>query len=220
MENLGDLVVDTTTGAGKYGGYDGGFGGALLVPGQWLADNTGFGTANIWTGLIVVLVILVIAILLGVTLGFVSGYRDHSGTRIAHASTRDDGYGEPSETNIRLAAAISKAGGVEAFRDQDAFARIRSGFVNAREAPYYPDVTNRVLRMENREKEAVRALGKINQERLRRAAEDTSSTTPLPWGPFWREWKQTHPMDGEAGYGLEGFEGGEPQPEFNLPAPY
>jgi hypothetical protein len=74
---------------------------------------------------------------------------------------------------------------------------LQSGFINAREQPYFPDVTNRVLRMENREKEAVRALGKINQERLRRAAEDTTSTTPLPWGPFWKEWKQTHVMDGE-----------------------
>lgn len=83
-----------------------------------------------------------------------------------------------------------------------------SGFVNSREGPYFPDVTNRVLRMENREKEAVRALGKINQERQRRAAEDTADTAALAWGPFWKEWKSTHPVDGEAGYvpGTEGFE--------------
>ena len=83
-----------------------------------------------------------------------------------------------------------------------------SGFVNSREGPYFPDVTNRVLRMENREKEAVRALGKINQERQRRAAEDTAGTAALAWGPFWKEWKSTHPIDGEAGYvpGTEGFE--------------
>ena len=72
-----------------------------------------------------------------------------------------------------------------------------NGFSNSREAPYFPDVTNRVLRMENREKEAVRALGKINQERLRRTAEDSATTAPLPWNAFWNEWKQTHPLDGE-----------------------
>jgi hypothetical protein len=72
-----------------------------------------------------------------------------------------------------------------------------SGFLgNGNDAPYFSDVTNRVLRMENREKEAIRALGKINQERLRRAAEE-NSTSPLAWGPFWKEWKSTHAMDGE-----------------------
>jgi hypothetical protein len=81
----------------------------------------------------------------------------------------------------------------------------QNGFVNNREAPYFPDVTNRVLHMENREKEAVRALAKINQERLRRAAEDTSSTTPIAWEQFWKEWKQTHPLDGEDV--VSGFDG-------------
>jgi hypothetical protein len=83
---------------------------------------------------------------------------------------------------------------------------LRDKFVGGREAPYFPDVTNRVLRMENREKEAVRALGKINQERFRRSQADTASTNPMAWGPFWKEWKQTHPMDGEKGYGLSGFQ--------------
>jgi hypothetical protein len=77
-----------------------------------------------------------------------------------------------------------------------------SGFVNSREAPYFPDVTNRVLRMENREKEAVRALGKINSERQRRAVEDSSDNNTLEWGPFWKEWKATHPMDGEEASGF------------------
>lgn len=72
-----------------------------------------------------------------------------------------------------------------------------SGFMGSRDEPYFSDVTNRVLRMENREKDAVRALGKINQERLRRASEDTMGTNPLPWGPFWKEWQETHVMDGE-----------------------
>lgn len=210
MTDAGGLIVDAY--GGKYGGYSGGnvatdFFGA--VPGsKFLSEKTGMGSAWAW-GLAIVIVCLIILTLIlnpwdmyGVS--YRSGFRDHAGTRLGHASARSDGYGEPSETSIRL-------GGLqEGFRDQDAFAGIRSGFANSRETPYYSDVTNRVLRMENREKEAVRSLGKINQERLRRAAEDTQSTTPLPWGPFWKEWKQTHPIDGEPGYGFEGFEDLDP----------
>jgi hypothetical protein len=89
--------------------------------------------------------------------------------------------------------------------DDDWYARKTSHFINSREQPYFSDVTNRVLGMENREKEAVRALGKINQERLRRAASDTNSTTPLPWEPFWKEWQSTHAVDGDEGGDEEGF---------------
>lgn len=108
-----------------------------------------------------------------------------------------------SGPGMRFAGSNSQVGlGVHnGFTQEDRAAeyarQVSDSFINSREQPYFPDVTNRVLRMENREKEAVRALGKINQERLRRAAEDTSSTTPLPWGPFWKEWKSTHPLDGE-----------------------
>jgi hypothetical protein len=77
----------------------------------------------------------------------------------------------------------------------------QSGFMNGREEPYFPNATNRVLGIENREKEAIRALGKINQERLRRSSENAGGAPPLPWGPFWSEWKKTHPLDGES----EGF---------------
>jgi hypothetical protein len=58
-----------------------------------------------------------------------------------------------------------------------------------------------VLRTENREKEAVRALGKINQERIRRG--EGKGSDPLPWVPFWDEWKKTHPLEGEGM--VEGF---------------
>jgi hypothetical protein len=44
-------------------------------------------------------------------------------------------------------------------------------------------------------------LGKINQERLRRTSEETANS-PMQWGPFWDEWKQTHPLDGEAVEGM------------------
>ena len=101
----------------------------------------------------------------------------------------------------------------QADRAADYAEEVTSSFMNPRESPYFDGVTNRILRMENREKDAVRALGKINQERLRRAAEDTSSTTPLPWGPFWEEWKKTHPLyDGEDPVG-EGFQSFEEQLE-------
>ena len=213
---MDDLVVSTS--GGKYGGYSGGGAEVLLnIPGaSWVVEKTDFKMAGYFYAAFIILVLLYLAfssIYGSVALigggGFRSGYRDHAGSRLGHASTRDDGYGEAAETNIRLSHL-----GVEGYRDQDSFATIRSGFINAREAPYFPDVTNRVLRMENREKEAVRALGKINQERLRRAAEDTQSTTPLPWGPFWKEWKQTHPMDGEPGY--DHSEGFDPN-DFTLP---
>lgn len=76
-----------------------------------------------------------------------------------------------------------------------------STFMNNRDAPYFPDVTNDVLRREDMEAEAVRALAKINQERIRRAP--PSDSAPLEWGPFWDEWRQTH---GSSDYsaGIEG----------------
>ncbi len=104
--------------------------------------------------------------------------------------TRSDGYGNPEETDARLfpKGFIPE---VDGFRDTDLMMAAREPF-STRETPYFPDVTNRVLRMENREKEAVRALGKINQERLRRGGPDSK---PVPWGPFWKEWKATHSMN-------------------------
>jgi hypothetical protein len=71
------------------------------------------------------------------------------------------------------------------------------GFLNGRDAPYFPDVTNNVLRRESREKAAVRALGKINQERMRRASAEDNGSGPLAWGTFWSEWKATHPLDSD-----------------------
>jgi hypothetical protein len=81
-----------------------------------------------------------------------------------------------------------------------------STFMNNRDAPYFPDVTNDVLRREDMEAEAVRALAKINQERVRRAP--PSDSAPLEWGPFWDEWRQTH---GSSDYsaGIEGFDIGK-----------
>ena len=64
-----------------------------------------------------------------------------------------------------------------------------------------------LLSMENREREAVQALAKINQERLRRASEHDDGMSPLPWGPFWAEWQKTHADDGDGG-DEEGFRSG------------
>lgn len=68
-------------------------------------------------------------------------------------------------------------------------------FIGGRETPYFSDVTNRVLRLENREKDAIRALAKINQERLRRQAERPDAT--VPWDSHWAEWKRANPLGEE-----------------------
>jgi hypothetical protein len=152
--------------------------------------------ANPLGALILVLCLLVFAFFAGL-IGWSTGYR--SGYVVSGTGSNNLSFMSSPSDNLK----------VSGFQDSgrhaaDRYAQMKSGFMNSRETPYFPDVTNRVLRMENREKEAMRALGKINQERLRRASEDTSSTTPLPWGTFWSEWKKTHPMDGEQ----EGFRGG------------
>lgn len=194
LDQSGGLVVDTE------GGYSGGGQGADFLAmfdfGNVVSEQ--LGTTRAVGGLIVVLVMLLLVYMLREPITSVlscssSGFesRHPNGVRFVGGSS------QPSLERFSQAGRSS-----EWLRDKR-----QSSFMNGREQPYFPDVTNRVLRMENREKEAVRALGKINQERLRRAAEDSSSTTPLPWGPFWNEWKQTHVMDGEDV--AEGFEHGE-----------
>jgi hypothetical protein len=185
--SVGGLVVNT-------GGYSGGGQGsdvlAMFDFGNVVSEK--LGVTHAVGGLIVVLVMMLIVFFLWNPI--VSMYASLTGFENMHPHNLRSaiGHSQPSLERFSMAD-----------RPGDWLAR-KSAFMNGREQPYFPDVTNRVLRMENREKEAVRALGKINQERLRRAAEDSSSTTPLPWGPFWDEWKQTHVMDGEDV--AEGFE--------------
>ncbi len=119
----------------------------------------------------------------------------YMGSALAHASGRDDTGAEFMRTQFPSYSKLNR----------------KSSFMNSREAPYFPDVTNRVLRMENREKEAVRALAKINQERLRRSAGSVSNN-PLQWGAFYDEWKKTHPLGSE---GMRSRGGG-----LGLPSPY
>jgi hypothetical protein len=179
----GGLVVNTS--GGNYSG--GGMKEDVfsMVPGSSKVSEM-LGSSQWVGGLVVTLLILVIVFFMWGTI-----------TSLVLGSSSGFESGHPHKVRF----ATSASDNVSRFSQEDRAAEYaherQSGFINAREQPYFPDVTNRVLRMENREKEAVRALGKINQERQRRAAEDTSSTTPLAWGPFWKEWKQTHVMDGE-----------------------
>lgn len=189
VNSSGGLVVNTSGGKYSGGGMKEDF--FTKIPGSITVSQL-IGVEQWVGGLVVVLLIMVIVFFMwgtitSIVLGAKSGFesRGHqwanSGPHVRFATSASDNISRFSQED-RAAE----------YADQ-----VQSGFINSREQPYFPDVTNRVLRMENREKEAVRALGKINQERLRRAAEDASSTAPLPWGPFWKEWKQTHAMDGE-----------------------
>jgi hypothetical protein len=124
----------------------------------------------------------------GMVGGYVQDWKDPGSIQfLGRPSQGSSGQGEGMQNR-------SKVEGVYA----DIQAR-REPFMNSREAPYFPDVTNRVLRMENREKEAVRALGKINQERLRRSADESAGSAPVPWDSFWSEWQLTHPAEGMVG---------------------
>ena len=174
-----------------------------------------------WIGITIVFLVMVIALeFLGVLscgplhmAGVVSeGFCDSAALEVANSgphlgyvsglSHRDDnregtGVGE-DYWNIAGCA----DGGVEGFRRMESMSLPGSGtrnavdtFVNTRETPYFSDVTNRVLRMENREKEAIRALAKINQERLRRQAERPDAT--VPWSDHWAEWKRANPLGEE-----------------------
>ena len=187
QDSMGGLVVNTSGGNAVTGGFFGKVKDGIC------------GNGYLFWGIMIVGIIIILALAFGWGLsGYRSGYEDVPGRRYGTGGAAMRFAGAPSDNVSHFTQE----------RDADYAAQVSDGFINSREQPYFPDVTNRVLRMENREKEAVRALGKINQERLRRAAEDTSSTTPLPWGPFWKEWKSTHPMEGEDVSGFEDDEGG------------
>jgi hypothetical protein len=179
----GGLVVNTS--GGRYSG--GGMKEDIftMVPGSSKVSVM-LGVDQWIGGLVVALLLLVIVFFMWGTI-----------TSLVLGSSSGFESGHPNKVRFATGASDNVSRFSQEDRAAEYYNERQSGFINAREQPYFPDVTNRVLRMENREKEAVRALGKINQERLRRASEDTSSTTPLPWGPFWKEWKQTHVMDGE-----------------------
>jgi hypothetical protein len=166
------------------GGYDGGGVDLKEIPGKvknfFTEKIPGWIRANPKRVMLGVLILFVLLIIILFSTGVLGGFTNNVGVPNSH-------------------------GAFDSLRS-DKFSNMRSSFMGDRSAPHFSDVTNTVLRSEDREKEAVRALGKINQERLRRAAEDSNSTTPLPWEPFWKEWKATHPMESDGGrYNEEGF---------------
>jgi hypothetical protein len=192
----GGLVINTS--GGKYsGGFDVKEDLLCYVPGSTKVSQF-LGTAQWIGGLVIVLIFFVIVFFMwGTISSIVLGEKFHSGfsgrgLQIANSGPHMRFTGSNSQVGLGVHNGFSQEDRAAEYAES-----IQSGFNNSRDEPHFQEANNNVLRMENREKEAVRALGKINQERLRRAAEDTSSTTPLPWGPFWKEWKQTHVMDGE-----------------------
>jgi hypothetical protein len=197
----GGLVVNAR--GGYNGGYSGGAVPTLQSVGTMFTGVPGVSAITHMVGNTGPTITIVIGVLLILLYMFLFTYLVYVGTAAAckkSGFSQFPGAGHPGA--IQFAGSNSQIGlGVSGFAQEDRareYAKqVSSGFMNSRETPYFPDVTNRVLRMENREKEAVRALGKINQERNRRAADDSSSTTALAWGPFWKEWKATHPMDGD-----------------------
>lgn len=177
---------------------DGGY--VVATGGEENCFNFGWGGCLVGVFYALLVVILLIVIVIGVydkSSGYSVGlHRVNSGPAIRFVGQRsDEGFRSESGRNTKKLWSS------------------REPFSNSREVPYYPNASNRTLRAENREKEAVRALGKINQERMRR---NKGKDNPLPWGPFWNEWKKTHPLDAENEIisRVEGFAG---ERERNLP---
>lgn len=79
-------------------------------------------------------------------------------------------------------------------RDESINSSFRDRFMNSRETPYFDSVSNDTLRREEREEAAVRVLGKINQERLRRKAERDADVMPVPWEQHWDDWQKQNPL--------------------------
>jgi hypothetical protein len=72
-----------------------------------------------------------------------------------------------------------------------------SGFFGSSDDPVYMDSPNSVVRSEDREREAVMALSKINQERQRRISAGEQVGPATPWPTFWQEWQASRPLDGD-----------------------
>lgn len=70
-----------------------------------------------------------------------------------------------------------------------------SGFFGSSDDPVYMDSPNSVVRSEDREREAVMALSKINQERQRRISAGEQVGPATSWPVFWQEWQASRPLD-------------------------
>ena len=188
----------------KNGGYDGGGGAAdmLTAVGKWADFLNKFGNEpqHIMThynfGICIVVLLMLAAFLVFGGAGFVSAW-----------------FGKPKEitkfsyftpgSSMGFASELATEGFNQS-RAEGAFDMLhKSGFAGSREEPYFSDVPNSTLQSEDRTREAIRTLSKINQERLRRAAADPNA--PLEWEPYYKEWEKTHPLDTDNG-GVEGYE--------------
>ena len=172
------------TGGGSYGGYYGAYSG-----GNALDKAKEFFLSPVFHAVwLIVLTILVIVLF------------TEKKDSFKNIVKQVDGFKNPSQgESLGYGAAQWQQVDSAANRPQK---QLADGFINSREDPYFPEVANYTLGREDREHAAVRALGKINQERIRRAADAADDTKPLPWGPFWEEWKRTHPLDGAEGMSI------------------
>jgi len=202
MSTGGSYLNDDLPGSeGFLGGYTGG-GLADSLDGFVMKMGTGLmGDANPnasrWIGILILFIIIFIALEVA---GVLSCGPAHSLGLLTEGMVGDPGLAYCSGRsdndlpNLQCKEYVERFPGEEgAYESVGGYGSIRQdNFVNSRETPHFSDVTNRVLRMENREKEAIRALAKINQERIRRQAERPDAT--VPWDTHWNEWKLANPM--------------------------
>lgn len=205
---MGDEYTMDTTRGGDILGYssepvESFLGGSV----EWLKETSGLALG----GLIVVIVLLVlfscwVCGIFNKEDGMIGVIRDGSASGVQYYgefSGANQGSGNPLAQDA-WEIRNNELGGVDRFEGmslpgpENMINRLpgsRESFIGSRETPYFSDVTNRVLRLENREKEAIRALAKINQEKLRRQAERPDAT--VPWNSHWNEWKRSNPLGEE-----------------------
>ena len=188
-----DYVMDTQSGGFDYSwdSSEGFLGGA-----NWTIQNMAIaGVAGV---VFVIIAIFIIISIVNKEEDMCNGViKDGSASGVQYYgefSGANQGKGNPLAADA-WAIRNCQLGGVNHFVEGMTLPGPSEEFIGGRETPYFSDVTNRVLRLENREKDAIRALAKINQERLRRQAERPDAT--VPWDSHWAEWKRTNPLGEE-----------------------
>jgi hypothetical protein len=94
----------------------------------------------------------------------------------------------------------------------------KNAFSNARESPYFSDVSDYVSTGQKRQQAAVNVLAGINRERrrLRMISQGKDPERDLPWGPFWSQYQKANPMADGFNGGAEGME----EKPFSVGTPY
>jgi len=186
----GDFGDDelVTHASNEYKNYDGGYDGGLdissiqssamgyleKVPGvSQLSFLNQYGASNWMIGLLIVVVFIIAFILF---IDSVSGFE---------GLIEGMGAGNPDELD-------DGTDGFKTERSDTMKSGFFSGFMNSREVPYFPSVSNHILRKENSEQEAIRKFGKINQERLRREADKSAKDKHLDWDTYYNDWQAQH----------------------------